>query len=253
MAATTTQTSTDALWRKLRDTGDAEARRELLARFIGLAHHAAREVAPRVRDAISLEELVSAGSVGLVQAMAGFDVERGLAFSTYAMRRIRGAILDELRARDPLSRTDRAHVRQLEQAIAQLEQKVGRAPSSGEVATHIGVSRETLFQWRERLAHSIPLDASSPEGRTVSDSIPGDGEQLLDHSVEHAERREFIERALNDLPSRERHVVSRSYLDERPLREIAAEMGVTESRVCQLRAQALAKLRRVSRLELVHE
>ena len=101
------QTSTDALWQRWRKDNCADARRELLGRYLGLVHHAAREMAPRVRDAVSLEELVSAGSVGLLQAMAGFEPERGLAFSTFAMRRIRGAILDELRARDPLSRVDR--------------------------------------------------------------------------------------------------------------------------------------------------
>src|ERR1700687_2328280 len=124
----TTQTTTDALWRRWRDQGDTEARRELLGRYLGLVHHAAREVAPRVRDAVSLDELVSAGSLGLMQAMQGFDIDRGLAFSTFAMRRIRGAILDELRARDPLSRADRAHVRRLDHAVAELEQKGGCAP-----------------------------------------------------------------------------------------------------------------------------
>src|SRR5690606_11861113 len=131
-AMITTATSTDVLWRRWRDDDDADARRELLARYIGLVHHAAREVAPRVRDAVSLEELFSAGSLGLLQAMEGFDLDRKLAFSTFAMRRIRGAILDELRARDPLSRADRAHVRRLDQAVADLEQRLGRAPLSDE-------------------------------------------------------------------------------------------------------------------------
>src|SRR5690606_36993274 len=94
----TTATTTDALWKRWREQNDLDARRELLSRYIGLVHHAAREVAPRVRDAVSLDELFSAGSLGLLQAMEGFDTDRGLAFSTFAMRRIRGAILDELRS-----------------------------------------------------------------------------------------------------------------------------------------------------------
>jgi hypothetical protein len=150
-----TQTTTDALWRRWRDLGDVDARRELLGRYLGLVHHAAREVAPRVRDAVSLDELVSAGSLGLMQAMQGFDIDRGLAFSTFAMRRIRGAILDELRARDPLSRADRAHVRRLDSAVAQLEQKGGRAPTPTEVAEHLGVDDETLQTvvcWRTKWA-----------------------------------------------------------------------------------------------------
>ena len=249
-----TQTTTDALWRRWRDQGDVEARRELLGRYLGLVHHAAREVAPRVRDAVSLDELVSAGSLGLMQAMGGFDIDRGLAFSTFAMRRIRGAILDELRARDPLSRADRAHVRRLDSAVAELEQRSGRAPTPREVAQHLGVDNETLHRWRERTAHAGPVSLESePNGRLLADQLGDDGDEAVHGAVELAERRGAIQAALASLPSRERLVVSRSYFEEKPLREIARELGVTESRVCQLRAQALARLRRVPTLEYANE
>jgi RNA polymerase sigma factor FliA len=240
-----TQTTTDALWRRWRDQGDAEARRELLGRYLGLVHHAAREVAPRVRDAVSLDELVSAGSLGLLQAMDGFDIDRGLAFSTFAMRRIRGSILDELRARDPLSRADRAHVRQLDGATAALEQKAGRAPTPTEIAKHLGVDDETVHRWRRRTAHAgyVSLE-SDANGRNLSEEIGDDATSSLHGDLEMAERSGAIRAALDGLPVRERLVVSRSYFEERPRREIAQELGVTESRVCQLRAQALARLRR---------
>lgn len=250
----TTQTTTDALWRRWRDQGDADARRELLGRYLGLVHHAAREVAPRVRDAVSLDELVSAGSLGLMQAMQGFDIDRGLAFSTFAMRRIRGAILDELRARDPLSRADRAHVRRLDGAVAQLEQRGGRAPTPAEVAQHLGVDDETLHRWRERTAHAGAVSLESePNGRLLADQIGDDGGEAIHADLERAERRGAIQAALNSLPPRERLVVARSYFEERPLREIAAELGVTESRVCQLRAQALARLKKLPLLEFANE
>lgn len=249
-----TQTSTDALWRRWRDTNDTDARRDLLARYLGLVHHAAREVAPRVRDAVSLDELVSAGSLGLLQAMDGFDIDRGLAFSTFAMRRIRGAILDELRARDPLSRSDRAHVRKLDAAVCELEQRAGRAPTPGEVAQHLGVDNETFHRWRERTAHATAVSLESePNGRVLSDQLGDDGDLEVHGAVELKERSGVIRAALEKLPIRERLVVSRSYFDERPLREIAAELGVTESRVCQLRTQALARLRKVPTLAHAHE
>lgn len=249
-----TQTTTDALWRRWRDQDDVDARRELLGRYLGLVHHAAREVAPRVRDAVSLDELVSAGSLGLMQAMQGFDIDRGLAFSTFAMRRIRGAILDELRARDPLSRADRAHVRRLDRAVAELEQRGGRAPTPAEVAEHLGVDDATLHRWRERTAHAGPVSLESePNGRVLADQIGDDGGDAIHIAVELSERRGVIQAALNSLPARERLVVARSYFEERPLREIAAELGVTESRVCQLRAQALARLKKVPLLEYANE
>jgi RNA polymerase sigma factor for flagellar operon FliA len=249
-----TQTSTDALWRRYRADGDLDARRELLGRYLGLVHHAAREVAPRVRDAVSLDELVSAGSVGLLQAMEGFDHDRGLAFSTFAMRRIRGAILDDLRARDPLSRADRAHARRHDAAIQELEQKLKRQPTQSEVAKHLGVDDDTLHRWRERAATAGPVSLESDRpGGQLADWVGDDGGEAIHQTVEIAERRATIHTALNTLPRRERLVLSRSYLEEKTLREIAGELGVTESRVCQLRTQALARLRRVPMLAYANE
>ena len=249
-----TQTTTDALWRRYRTDGDLDARRDLLSRYLGLVHHAAREVAPRVRDAVSLDELVSAGSIGLLQAMEGFDHERGLAFSTFAMRRIRGAILDDLRSRDPLSRADRAHARRHDAAIQELEQQLGRHPTQGEVARHLGVDDDTMHRWRERAATAGPISLESERlGGQLSERIgDGDGDEIH-RTVELAERRSTITTALNALPRRERLVVARSYLEEKTLREIAGELGVTESRVCQLRAQALNRLRREPALAMMHE
>jgi RNA polymerase sigma factor for flagellar operon FliA len=247
------QTSTDALWQRWRSSDDAEARRELLGRYLGLVHHAAREMAPRVRDAVSLEELVSAGSVGLLQAMAGFEPERGLAFSTFAMRRIRGAILDELRARDPLSRVDRAHARRLDSAVAECEQRLGRAPTTGEVASHLGVDDATIHRWRERTLTNGPVSLEGePGGHTLADRI-GDESESIGDALEASDRKRVIREALNELPHRERLVLSRSFLEERPLRDIAIELGVTESRVCQLRAQALTRLRQVPHLSYARE
>ncbi len=243
------QTSTDALWQRWRKDNCADARRELLGRYLGLVHHAAREMAPRVRDAVSLEELVSAGSVGLLQAMAGFEPERGLAFSTFAMRRIRGAILDELRARDPLSRVDRAHARRLDSAVAECEQRLGRAPSTGEIASHLGVDHETIHRWRERTLTIGPVSLEGePGGHSLADRLgDADGDPVQD-AMEESDRKRVLHEALAELPQRERLVLARSFLEERPLREIANELGVTESRVSQLRAQGIARLRRIPRL-----
>jgi RNA polymerase sigma factor FliA len=249
-----TETSTDTLWRQWRREGDLEARRLLLGRYLGLVHHAAREVAPRVRDAVSLDDLVSAGSLGLLQAMEGFDTERGLAFSTFAMRRIRGAILDELRARDPLSRSDRASVRRMEQAIAELEQRLGRAPHTLEVAASLGVDHETVSRLRERTAAAGPVSLDGvPGGRQLAECIGGDEDVATHDQLDAQDRAGLIHAALVALPSREAYVLRRSYLEEVPLRAIASELGVTESRVCQLRNQGLARLRRDAALALARE
>lgn len=248
----TTTTTTDALWQRWRRDGDLEARRELLGRYIGLVHHAAREVAPRVRDAVSLDELVSAGSLGLLQAMEGFDLERGLAFSTFAMRRIRGAILDELRARDPLSRSDRAQVRRMDAAIMELEQQLGRAPDTAEVARHLGVDDATVARLRQRTAAvaQVSIDGE-PGARALADRLGDDADEALFAALAAGERAAALREALEQLPARERLVLARSFFEEVPMRAIAEELGVTESRVCQLRAQALGRLRRSEALALV--
>lgn len=248
----TTQTTNDALWRRWRDAGDLEARRELLSRYLGLVHHAAREVAPRVRDAVSLEELVSAGSLGLLQSMEGFDIERGLAFSTFAMRRIRGAILDELRSRDPLSRSDRAQVRRLESAMTELEQTLGRSPDTTEVAAHLGMDDLTVARLRQRTAAAGQVSLDGEPGTIgLADCLGDDAGERLHAALFADERADALRAALDQLPVRERLILTRSFFEERPLRDIATELGVTESRVCQLRAQALQRLRRSPSLCLV--
>jgi RNA polymerase sigma factor for flagellar operon FliA len=248
----TTQTTNDALWRRWRDTGDLDARRELLSRYLGLVHHAAREVAPRVRDAVSLEELVSAGSLGLLQSMEGFDIERGLAFSTFAMRRIRGAILDELRSRDPLSRSDRAQVRRLESAMTELEQRLGRTPDTVEVAAHLGMDDLAVARLRQRTAAAGQVSIDGEPGTSgLADTLGDDAGERLHAALFATERADALRAALYQLPVRERLILTRSFFEERSLRDIAAELGVTESRVCQLRAQALQRLRRSPTLSVV--
>jgi RNA polymerase sigma factor (sigma-70 family) len=151
---TTTATSaaslTDALWQRYRGTGDPAARTQLLDRYLGLVHHVARQVAARVSDVVEVDDLVSAGTLGLVQALESFDLSRGLAFSTFAMRRIRGSILDELRSRDWVPRSVRAKGRQLATAVAQLESKLGRSPEPQEVAGVLSLDLETYWRWRDR-------------------------------------------------------------------------------------------------------
>ncbi len=245
-----TTTTTDELWQRWRLDGDASARDTLLQRYFGLVRHAAREVAPRVRDAVPYEELVSAGSLGLLQAMGGFDPERGLAFSTFAMRRIRGAILDELRAHDPLTRTERVRARQLEQAVITCEQQLGRPPSTPELAQHLGVDGGTLHRWRCQTQAPIttPIDRHSEGKRAVE---VGDPTVDLHQTVEHDEQRALLRAAIATLPPREGLVITRSYLEEWPLHQIAAELGVTESRVSQLRAQGIRLLRAAATTERV--
>lgn len=244
-----TQTVIDALWRRYRATGDPAARTQLLDRYLGLVHHVARQIAIRVSDVVEVDDLVSAGTLGLVQSLESFDLSRGLAFSTYAMRRIRGSILDELRSRDWVPRSVRAKGRQMASTVAQLESRLGRAPEPQEVARALSLDMPTYWRWREEVdgAVLVSLDGSAsldnPESATLEETmgdasaaVPGDllGQEETVASLQHA---------IGMLPPKERTVLALYYYEELNLRQIAEVLHVTESRVSQIRTQALKRLR----------
>ena len=248
-ATITTPALTDVLWQRYRGTGDPEARSQLLDRYLGLVHHVARQVAVRVSDVVELDDLVSAGTLGLVQALESFDLSRGLAFSTYAMRRIRGSILDELRSRDWVPRSVRAKARQMASAIAQLEGRLGRAPEPREVATALTLDMATYWRWREEVdgAVLVSLDGSVTLDHAESASLE---ETLRDRTADTPGERlgqeetvATMRRAIGQLPPKERTVLALYYYEELNLREIADVLHVTESRVSQIRTQALKRLR----------
>ena len=157
--AAQTEDRTEALWVRYRSAGDAEARAQLLVRHLGLVHHVAREVSRRI-PSVELGELVSAGALGLMKALDSFDLSRGLAFSTYAVLRIRGAILDDLRSRDSTPRSVRVKRRRIEAIAAALEARLGRTPTPQEVAAHLGIDITTYWKWKD--AVGVYAEAETP-------------------------------------------------------------------------------------------
>src|SRR3954470_4312882 len=137
---------TGALWKAF-EGGDVAARDALLTEHLSLVHHVARQLERRLTNEVDHDELVSAGTLGLMSAMTAFDANRGLAFSTFAVPRIRGAILDELRKQDHAPRSVRRKTREMSQAREQLMHALGREPSSVEIADALGVDRDTLYRW----------------------------------------------------------------------------------------------------------
>jgi RNA polymerase sigma factor for flagellar operon FliA len=243
------QTMTDALWQRYRATGDSQARTQLLDRYLGLVHHVARQVAVRVSDVVEVDDLVSAGTLGLVQALESFDLSRGLAFSTYAMRRIRGSILDELRSRDWVPRSVRAKGRQMAAAVALLEGRLGRAPEPQEVAGALSLDMETYWRWREEVdgAVLVSLDGSvtmdHPEAASLEETLSDTSAAVPGEALGHEETVATLRHAIGMLPPKERTVLALYYYEELNLRQIAEVLHVTESRVSQIRTQALKRLR----------
>ncbi len=239
-------THTDNLWHRYRVEHDMTARAELLEQHLGLVHHLAREIASRVGPAVEVDELVSAGALGLVQALGSFDLSRGLAFSTFASRRVRGAILDELRSRDWRPRSVRAHNRQISATVARLEAEHGRAVRPGEVADAMGIDLQTYWRWSSAARMNAPVSLES-EGLKhpgpIADTLSDPEAELPDAAVTEQELTGQVRESLESLPERERTVLALYYFEELNQQQIAEVLHVTESRVSQIRSQAIRRLR----------
>ena len=194
-------------------------------------------------------DLVSAGVRGLIQAARAFDPGRGLSFSTLAVARIRGAMLDELRRWDRIPRSVRQKERKVKAAEAILRVRLQRQPTAEETALELGMSSEELHAWYLDLARHMeePLDdtptthvydSGRPSGRAVADETADVIER-----IGRAEAISILERCLGELPQKESRVLALYYFEELRLREIAQVLGVTESRISQIRQAALGKLR----------
>ena len=228
--------------------GDVDARDELLRENLSLVHHVARQLARALAADADIDELVSAGTMGLMSALEAFDLGRGLAFSTFAVPRIRGAILDELRRQDHVPRSVRRKTRSIAAAREMLTRTLGRSPDANEIAAELGVDAETLWRWQADVegAVHVPLDRSATDrdGTTVSPAeFLGNGEELTDERLTREEEIAMLRDALLALKDQERTVLSLYYFEELKAREIAEVMGVSESRISQIRSKALSQLR----------
>jgi RNA polymerase sigma factor for flagellar operon FliA len=238
---------TDALWSRYRATGDTDARTQLLEKYLGLVHHAAREIAART-PAMELGDLVSTGTLGLMRALDTFDESRGFAFSTYAMTRIRGSILDDLRARDWTPRSVRTKRRQHAATVAQLERQLGRAPEPREVAGALGIDLPTYWAWQSTITSSAFVSihesgVATDDGATLEETIDNPDALLPGDELEAEEQRQMLRAAIAKLPEKERTVLALYFFEELTLKQIGEVLKLTESRVCQIRTQTLRKLR----------
>jgi RNA polymerase sigma factor for flagellar operon FliA len=226
-------------------TGNAVTGRELddlVRAHLPLVGHLVRELLSRLPAHVSREDLVSAGMAALAMAARNFDPSRGTPFGPFATARIRGALLDELRGLDWASRSVRARARRIETAQQQLTSTLGRTPTNQELAETLGVAVDEIKSVDDDVHRATVLSlqgfATGSADDMVIERTAGPEDLLL-----HRERIGYLYNAIEALPERLRVVVQDYFFQERPMAEIAAELGVTESRVSQLRAEALSLLR----------
>jgi RNA polymerase sigma factor for flagellar operon FliA len=223
-------------------------RAELLTQHIGLVHHVARQLAKRLSTAAELDELVSAGTVGLIQAADTFDRGRGLSFSTYAVPRIRGAILDELRKQDHVPRNVRRRTRDMGRARDVLAGTLRRLPTHDELSHVMQVPTDVIRKWEFDAEGALltsldqPIRAAEP-GSTLGDTVCDERVSLLDDLLTHEQEVARLKDAIATLKEQERTVLALNFFEELKLQEIATVLNLSVCRISQIRTAALAKLR----------
>lgn len=220
---------------------EEQAREELITSTMPLVGHIVRETLARVPSYVSRDDLTSAGLIALVRAAHSFDTELSVPFTRYASSRIRGAMIDELRSIDWASRSVRRRARELDEIRHRMAAALGRVPTDGEVANALGITLEEVIANADDVtrAQVLSLDLADEDIDELVPRITSTPE----HVALHRERLTYMIEAVAELPERLRIVVTDYYLNERPMSETAAELGVTESRVSQLHAEALSLMR----------
>jgi RNA polymerase sigma factor for flagellar operon FliA len=239
-----------ALWLEYGRTRDKALRDRLIVAYSPLVKYVAGRLGSGLPAHVEEADLISYGLIGLMSAIERYDPERDIKFKTYAIARIRGSIIDELRTLDWVPRSVRSRARAIERAIRELEAKLARAPTDPEIAARVGISTEELEESlvdisRSSIAALDELWSTAGEGDQVSllDMLEDPGSVKPAEALDETEVREALAEAIARLPEREKLVVTLYYYEELTLREIGEVLGVTESRVSQLHTKAILRLR----------
>ena len=242
----------DAMWAEYKSTKDQRVREQLILRYSPLVKFVAGRVSAGLPHTIEQADLVSYGMFGLIDAIEKFDATRNIKFETYAITRIKGHIIDELRSIDWVPRSIRQKARDLERAHATLEASLGRAPTEAEVAAELGLTVPEVQAMYGQTSYTglMALDevingaggGERGEPTTFRDTLPdrGDGPQA---AYEVEEMKQILAKAINRLGDREKIVLSLYYYESLTLAQIGQVLGVTESRVCQIHTRAIIQLR----------
>jgi RNA polymerase sigma factor for flagellar operon FliA len=219
----------------------------LIKQYSPLVRRLAHQMIAKLPANVEVDDLIQVGLIGLTDALSRFDAEQGVQFETFATQRIRGAMLDELRGGDWMSRGTRRQQREIEAAVHKVEQRLGRAPNESEIAAEMGLALQEYQDLLSKVRGTQLIyleDMSGDDGdedyldRHVADEAGNPMLQLQDHRM-----REALVAAIKNLPEREQFVMSMYYEHDMNLKEIATVLKVTESRVCQLHSQSIARLR----------
>jgi RNA polymerase sigma factor FliA len=249
-AATTEARELDALWEEFKSSGAQQARERLILHYAPLVKYVAGRLGAGLPQTVEQADLISNGMFGLMDALDKFDRTRAVKFETYAIPRIRGAIIDELRAMDWVPRSVRFKAREVDKAHSALEAKLNRAPTDDEVADEMGISLEELHEVITQISlvsvmalEEVVGGDESGEQRSLLDTLADAANADPTSGLEGQEMRGLLSAAINSLSEREKVVITLYYFEGLTLSEIGEILGVTESRVCQIHVKAVGSLR----------
>ncbi len=245
MVAAAQSQDISALWKEFAKTGDSELRTQLILHYVHLVKSIVYRMLPTYKKHVDVDDLMSFGVLGLMDAVDRFDVSKQVRFETYASLRIRGEIIDQLRRQDWAPASLRQKLKKVEDGFAELEGRLGRSASDAEVAEHLSMDVGDVRQALDD-AHTfnvVRLDEVLMD-RFQSEELLVSGQDSPEQRYESAELREQLARSVESLSEKERLVITMYYFEEMNLKEIGLVLGVSESRVSQLHSKALMGLRR---------
>lgn len=257
MTAVQVKLSIEGLWDRYKDYGDTEAREAIIIEYSSLVKYVAGRIAIALPPNVQRDDLFSYGIFGLIDAIEKFDHKRGIKFETYAIARIRGAILDGLRSMDWVPYSIRQKAKDVEKAYANLEFKLGRAATDEEVCEFLSINLEQFKQILNdtRIMSLQSLDEFWNDGENkdsirLIDTIEDTNNEDPTSNLEYEETKAILGEAIEKLPDREKMVISLYYYDGLTLKEIGEVLGVSESRISQMHSKAILRLRgRLSRVK----
>ncbi len=245
-AASSSQRRSPAMAYRQAATGPGGAREQDVLRHLPLVQTVVDRVAAHLPPHVDRDDLFHAGVIGLIDALVKFDPSRDNAFSTYAVLRIRGAVIDELRARDWVPRGARERAKAYQLAVSELSQQLGRLPRDDELANRLGIDLALLpeLESQSTLASQVSIDTSIGDG-AIGDGLSRRDDETSDpgRHMEADDRRRMLTKMLATLTEQERLVVKLYYFENLMMKEIAAILGVTESRICQIHSRVMGVLK----------
>jgi len=244
------RTDISALWARYKDEQDPESRDELILNYSPLVKYVAGRLASSLPQTVDTADLISYGIFGLIDAIEKFDLSRAIKFETYAIARIKGAIIDELRAMDWVPRSVRSRAREIEQTYVALENELRRVPSDQEVADRMGITLKEFSAILAKLSYTsvvsfeeLWVGGERDDSQSAIGSIRDDSAEDPVAIFESVEIKDILAEAIERLPEREKTVIALYYYEGLTLKEIGQVLGVTESRVSQLHTKAVLRLR----------